>query len=171
MEALRAGRALSEKEEAASEAGLAHTLLDLHRQLDRAVLDAYGWADLDAEAPTFRAAVLDRLVSLNRQRRAEERAGQVRYLRPSFQATGAETQSGLGLVSPEAPAAEPARRAWPDSLAKQLAAVRQAVEAGADSPEAVRARFTGAPLRAVTDALDALAELGLVRARGEGLAA
>ncbi len=171
VEALRAGRPLTAKEEASAEAGLAHTLLDLHRQLDRAVLAAYGWDDLDAEAPAFRGTVLDRLVALNRQRRAEERAGHVRYLRPSFQASGAEAQSGLALVTPASPEAAPVRRAWPDTLAKQLAAVRQAVEAGADSPEAVRARFTGAPAAAVAASLDALAALGLVRARGEALAA
>ena len=39
--------------------------------------------------------------------------GEVRYLRPSFQAPGAETQSGLALVTPEAPEASPPRRPWP----------------------------------------------------------
>src|SRR5690606_34881146 len=40
VEALRAGRQPTGKDAEAAEQGLAHTLLDLHRRLDRAVLDA-----------------------------------------------------------------------------------------------------------------------------------
>jgi hypothetical protein len=49
-------------------------LRDLHTQLDRAVLDAYGWSDLEVPpyaAPhteAFEAAVLDRLFALNVER-------------------------------------------------------------------------------------------------------
>ncbi|PAP74903.1 hypothetical protein B1759_16705 [Rubrivirga sp. SAORIC476] len=164
VEALRAGRALTAKEERSADDGLAHTLLDLHRQLDRAVLDAYGWSDLDAEAPTFRAAVLDRLVALNAERRAEEEAGTVRYLRPAFQNPGASGQAGLDLrtVAPIETAPEVVTRPWPEALAARTVAVRQAVAAGAQTPEAVAARFEGARLGAVAEVLDALAELGLV---------
>ena len=164
VEALRAGRALTPKEERSAADGLAHTLLDLHRQLDRAVLDAYGWSDLDAEAPTFRAAVLDRLVALNAERRAEEDAGTVRYLRPEFQNPGASGQAGLDLrtVAPVETAPEVVTRPWPEALAARTVAVRQAVAAGAQTPEAVAARFAGARLGAVAEVLDALAELGLV---------
>ncbi|MEM6328058.1 MAG: DNA methyltransferase [Bacteroidota bacterium] len=164
VDALRAGRDLTAKEQQAADDGLAHTVLNLHRRLDRAVLSAYGWSDLDAEAGTFRAAVLDRLVALNRTCRAEERAGQVRYLRPAFQNPEAEAQGGLALVTPPEPAPEPARRPWPDSLPAQLAAVREAVEAGAVTPAAVRDRFMGAPTEAVRQSLDALAALGIVAA-------
>ena len=164
VEALRAGRALTAKEQRSADDGLAHTLLDLHRQLDRAVLDAYGWSDLDAEAPTFRAAVLDRLVALNAERRAEEDAGTVRYLRPEFQNPGASGQAGLDLrtVAPVETAPEVVTRPWPEALAARTVAVRQAVAAGAQTPEAVAARFAGARLGAVAEVLDALAELGLV---------
>lgn len=164
VEALRAGRDLSPKEQRSADDGLAHTLLDLHRQLDRAVLDAYGWSDLGAEAPTFRAAVLDRLVALNAERRAEEEAGTVRYLRPEFQNPGASGQAGLDLrtIAPVETAPEVAVRPWPEALAARTVAVRQAVAAGAQTPEAVAARFAGARLAAVAEVLDALAELGLV---------
>ncbi|MEL7170053.1 MAG: type IIL restriction-modification enzyme MmeI, partial [Bacteroidota bacterium] len=164
VEALRAGRALSKKEQTAADHGLAHTLLDLHCQLDRAVLAAYGWDDLDAEAPSFRAAVLDRLVALNAARRAEEAAGTVRYLRPAFQAPDA-AQTGLALETPPAPAADaaPAVRPWPDALAAQMVAVRQAVAAGASTPAAVAARFARLTPRPAAEVLDALAELGLVQ--------
>ncbi|MEM1057109.1 MAG: DNA methyltransferase [Bacteroidota bacterium] len=171
VDALRAGRDLTAKEQQAADDGLAHTVLDLHRRLDRAVLSAYGWSDLDAEAGTFRAAVLERLVDLNRQRRAEERAGVVKYLRPEFQNPTAEGQSGLALVTPPEPKPEPPRRPWPSELSRQLAAVREAVEAGAETPEAVRARFTAAPVEAVRQSLDALAALGIVRQSGDRLTA
>jgi len=156
-------------EAASAEAGLAHTLLDLHRRLDRAVLDAYGWSDLDADAPGFAPAVLARLVALNAERRAEEAAGRVRYLRPSFQAPTA-TQAGLDL--PTAPRAAPAPvsaspRPWPDSLADRITAVRQAVAGGAHTAKAVAGRFTGARPADVADVLEALAAHGLVRADGD----
>ncbi|PAP78616.1 hypothetical protein BSZ37_01960 [Rubrivirga marina] len=169
VQALRLGRDLTAKERRAADDGLAHTLLDLHRRLDRAVLDAYGWGDLDAEAPTFRAAVLDRLVALNAERRAEEEAGTVRYLRPAFQNPGAPAQGGLDLRTP-APVAvddEPDTRPWPDALAGRTVAVRQAVAAGASTPAEVAARFDGATPRAAEEVLDALAELGLVHHVGD----
>ena len=173
VDALRAGRDLTAKENRAADDGLAHTLLDLHRQLDRAVLAAYGWDDLagpdgrPAEAPAFRAAVLDRLVALNAERRAEEAAGTVRYLRPAFQDPGA-AQSGLDLraAAPADAAPGPAARPWPDALAARTVAVRQAVAAGATTPAAVATRFAGARASDAAEVLDALAELGLVRVAG-----
>ena len=62
-----------------------------HRDLDRAVLDAYGWGDLcDAlskkeTAPAFAAArqtLLTRLVALNAERAKQEKKGKVLWLRP-----------------------------------------------------------------------------------------
>jgi hypothetical protein len=84
FEALREGRALSAKEKAIHTQGLVSVLKDLHDELDAAVLQAYGWADLnatDADTPEL----LNRLVALNAQRAAEEAAGTVRWLRPEFQ--------------------------------------------------------------------------------------
>lgn len=52
----------------------------LHEQIDDAVAEAYGWpADL---AP---AEIVARLVELNAERKAEEEAGTVRWLRPDYQ--------------------------------------------------------------------------------------
>lgn len=52
----------------------------LHEQIDEAVAEAYGWpADL---AP---AEIVARLVALNAERKAEEEAGTVRWLRPEYQ--------------------------------------------------------------------------------------
>jgi Mg/Co/Ni transporter MgtE len=52
----------------------------LHRQIDAAVAQAYGWpADLPA------SEIVSRLVALNAQRAAEEAAGHIRWLRPDYQ--------------------------------------------------------------------------------------
>ncbi|RZL10035.1 MAG: class I SAM-dependent DNA methyltransferase, partial [Hymenobacter sp.] len=100
VEKLRAGQPLTVKEQTTHEHGLAAVVLSLHQQLDLAVAAAYGWpADLaDAE-------LLTRLVALNKARAAEEKAGVVRYLRPSYQAPG-QQQAALAL-----PAARPAATA------------------------------------------------------------
>jgi hypothetical protein len=82
--ALREGRALTAKEKTIHTQGLVGVLKELHDELDAAVLQAYGWADLsatDADTPEL----LTRLVALNAQRAAEEAAGTVRWLRPEFQ--------------------------------------------------------------------------------------
>ena len=81
LERLRSGAALTEKEQALDAKGLVSLLLDLHRKLDAAVAQAYGWA---ADLPD--AAILDRLVALNHARAAEEATGQIRWLRPEYQA-------------------------------------------------------------------------------------
>ncbi len=56
-------------------------LLALHQKLDAAVSDAYGWPVDLADAD-----ILTRLVALNHDRAAEEAQGQVRWLRPEYQA-------------------------------------------------------------------------------------
>ena len=169
VEALRAGRALAEKEQAAADAGLARTLLDLHRRLDRAVLDAYGWDDLDAEAPAFPAAVLTRLVALNAERVAEEARGLVRYVRPSFQSAGTQTALDVGAATATVNKAV-AKPSWPKSTSERVVAVRHAV-ARLDRPSEaseVAARFARARTAEVADVLDALDALGLVQRADDG---
>ncbi len=90
LEALRAGRELTAKEKTIHTQGLVAVLASLHAELDAAVLSAYGWDDLGANAaPASSAAPLDtlltRLVQLNAQRAAQEAAGHIRWLRPAFQ--------------------------------------------------------------------------------------
>ncbi len=108
---LRAEQPLSAKERLIHEHGLVAVLRSLHDELDAAVLQAYGWADLQpaladhrpAAAEARTAAVetlLERLVALNAKRAAEEAAGTVRWLRPEFQARSAGAQAGLD-VAPE----------------------------------------------------------------------
>jgi len=81
---LRSGEELSLKEKAIHTQGLCSVLGDLHDRLDAAVAAAYGWpVDLADDD------LLTRLVALNHQRAKEEAKGQVRWLRPDFQAPGA----------------------------------------------------------------------------------
>jgi hypothetical protein len=168
VEKLRTGQPLTAKEQVTHEHGLAAVVLSLHQQLDAAVAEAYGWpADLaDAE-------LLTRLVALNHTRAAEEKAGVVRYLRPSYQAPG-QQQAALAL-----PTAKPTTAAltdltiiqpWPSELAQQMQAVR-AVVVQAATPitiDQVAARFRRTRPERVQPLLDTLEMLRLVRFTPEG---
>ena len=168
VEKLRAGHRLTVKEQVTHEQGLAAVVLSLHQQLDAAVADAYGWpADLaDAE-------LLTRLVALNHARAAEEKAGIVRYLRPSYQAPGNQ-QAILAL-----PASTTATTAltdlaiiqpWPTELAQQMQAVRTVVVQAATpiTIDQVAARFRRTRPERVQPLLDTLEMLKLVRFTPEG---
>ena len=93
---------LSAKERDVHEAGLVSVLKEIHDDIDRTVLDAYGWADLipmlvgkpGATMPSPHKVpeqdeaeedLLSRLVALNRERAEAERRGVVRWLRPDYQ--------------------------------------------------------------------------------------
>ncbi|OGB00111.1 MAG: hypothetical protein A3E25_17185 [Burkholderiales bacterium RIFCSPHIGHO2_12_FULL_69_20] len=89
---LRSGEPLSAKDKALHEQGLVSVLRTLHDELDAAVLQAYGWADLgavpwgdEAARAAWTESLLERLVTLNARRAAEEAQGLVRWLRPEFQ--------------------------------------------------------------------------------------
>ena len=77
---------VDENEQDIHERGLVSVMKHLHDQIDAAVFDAYGWPrDLSDEE------ILARLVELNKERRAEEAKGLVRWLRPEYQAPAAKT--------------------------------------------------------------------------------
>ena len=93
---------LTAKEKDIHEAGLVSVLKDIHDDIDRAVFEAYGWADLipalvgkpgatmpsphkTPEQEEAEEELLTRLVALNQERAAEERRGTVRWLRPDYQ--------------------------------------------------------------------------------------
>lgn len=137
---------LSDKELAIHEAGLVSVLKEIHDDIDRAVLEAYGWGDLipalvgkpgaTLPSPHKSAAqeaaeedLLGRLVALNRERAAEEARGLVRWLRPEYQiprlgrkVAGAEAQieADLGIVAPAA-----RRPKWPSDGLEQFRQVRE----------------------------------------------
>lgn len=79
VEAVRAG-GLSEAQERAAVHARARIVAKLHDDLDAAVAAAYGWP---ADLPP--SEIVARLVALNAERAAEERAGRIRWLRPDYQ--------------------------------------------------------------------------------------
>lgn len=161
LEKLRSGEPLNAKDKLIHAQGLVSVLKSLHDELDAAVLQAYGWADLrsaltDHTRPEARAVavetLLERLVALNARRAAEEANGHVRWLRSDFQqrGTAAAAQESIDLVTevPEpakaaAPAAAMPKHPWPAGLPEQIKAVAEVLAA---SPRAlalseVEARF------------------------------
>ena len=163
VEALRAGRPLTAKERAVDAQGLASLLLDLHRQLDAAVLRAYGWPETTPDDD-----VLARLVALNAERQREEQAGHVRWLRPAFQApatAAAQAPEGGDGATPSSVSEDARAAVWPSRMADRAKAVR-ALLLASPSPltaEVVAARFDGAAPSDVADVLDTLAALDQVR--------
>lgn len=134
---LRAGEPLSAKEKLLHEHGLVSVLRSLHDELDAAVLQSYGWADLTAPlanhtplAAEARAVavetLLERLVALNAKRAAEEAAGTVRWLRPDFQQRGTDgmptaiTAGDDVEIATAQPAAPLPKQPWPAGLPEQI---------------------------------------------------
>jgi hypothetical protein len=145
--------------------GLVSVLQSLHDDLDAAVLQAYGWADLgpvpwrdDAAREAWTETLLTRLVALNTRRASEEAAGTVRWLRPDFQdparraaaqaaaaaaragadaGTDAGMDAGVDAPATAAAAAPPAapQQAQIEGLAPAAAAAQPADDSSPDSPD------------------------------------
>jgi hypothetical protein len=145
---LRREEPLTAKEKTLHEHGLVAVLRSLHNELDAAVLQAYGWSDLQSALGDHRPAAADaraaavetllvRLVALNARRAAEEAAGTTRWLRPEFQAKGGSTQTAMDMTEDQtddeapaaAPSAPPTKRHWPSGLAEQIKAVAEVMSA------------------------------------------
>jgi len=180
LEKLRSGESLTDKERTIHKDGLVSVLKQLHDELDTAVLEAYGWADLPPGAASFDEAVLTRLVALNADRATEESAGTIRWLRPEFQnptiGTAAKPeQSTLDVESVEdvhpdaASTAVPSRQAWPSAMAAQFKAIRSILATGSRTPATLAAQFKGRSRQAeITEILDTLEGLGQVFHTDEG---
>ncbi|MEQ9490662.1 MAG: class I SAM-dependent DNA methyltransferase [Alphaproteobacteria bacterium] len=163
LEKVRAGSSLTDAERDIYEAGLIGVLKQLHDDIDAATAEAYGWpADLSDEE------ILERLVALNRERAAEEREGQIRWLRPDFQAPQHATakqarQVEADLVMPETKRKKPAFAA---SLPDQVAAIRGILveESDAQTAAAMARHFSqGKRIEPkVVEVLETLAFLGQV---------
>lgn len=189
LEKLRRDEPLNAKEKTLHQHGLVAVLDQLHRELDAAVLDAYGWSDL---APALvgapgaltpltdkpealaqaEAELLERLVALNAARAAEEVQGQVRWLRPDFQAAGSASRvqteiEGADTETPAAPPVPVARQPWPAELPQQIAAVAGVLAASAAPLDlaALAGHFTGTGpwKKRLPQLLDTLAALGRAR--------
>ena len=147
MEAHRAGRApgagMSHEEAEDFERGSVLILAELHAEIDRLTLEAYGWpADLTGEP------LLAALVALNAERAAEEARGQVRWLRPLYQRPrlSRPTVAGpdhagdlLGQIAPPAALATP----WPKDPRGQVLSIKGALAEAPSTTEAVVAQFKG----------------------------
>jgi hypothetical protein len=158
---------LTESERDVYDAGLVGVLGELHDAIDAAVLRAYGWDDLvdplvgkpgatcpsPHKAPEQEAAeqtLLSRLVALNQDRRAEERQGTVRWLRPDYQLPKLRHKlpQGTQLEAAELSAAATvgdSQPGWPSDDLQQIRVVHQVLEQaeGPVTPEAVARSFAG----------------------------
>jgi hypothetical protein len=161
---LRSGENLSTAERDIHDRGLVGLLRQLHDDLDNAVFAAYGWP-----ADTSDDDLLARLIALNRERAEEEFRGNIRWLRPAFQAGAgaAPVQRELEVAA----AAQATRQSWPRELPDQFKAVRAALTTrGAPAAvEEVAAQFVRARRERVAEVLETLASLGQVRQAGPGL--
>ncbi|MGE5514755.1 MAG: class I SAM-dependent DNA methyltransferase [Bacteroidota bacterium] len=164
VEKLKADEPLSAAERTVHDRGLAGTLRSIHDALDDAVFDAYGWPPSLGEA-----AVLERLVALNRQRTEDERRGHVAWLRPEFQAPAAGERAAPMLIPDDLPLPLAAKAAgkekWPAALLDQVSAIRlrlNRLPAPAE-PAAIAGTFKGARRDRVAEVLATLAAMGQAR--------
>lgn len=163
LEKLRRGEPLDERERRTHAQGLVSVLRQLHADLDAAVCDAYGWPHALSDEE-----LLERLVRLNAARAAEERAGNVRWLRPEFQKPAAGVAAAFGPdFDTQAPAApsKADKQPWPKSIPEQARAVRQALAAGRGvvTPQQLAAAFRRANLARIEELLQTLVSLGQAR--------
>ncbi|WP_380879071.1 hypothetical protein ACFB49_20180 [Sphingomonas sp. DBB INV C78] len=170
-EKLKAGAAFDMVEQDQRRRGRVDIIAELHDRIDAAVADAYGWpADLSDEE------IVARLVALNAERHAEEKAGKVRWLRPDYQIP----KAGI-TVLPTAPKGQQIEAALPETAAKKPAFPREAIgqtaavladlrRGGVLTAEAIARRYTqGRKVEGrITATLEALVRLGHVSAEGDG---
>jgi hypothetical protein len=120
-------------------------------------------------SPTRRSLAC--LVELNKERRAEEAKGRVRWLRPEYQTPAAKRivvgeQGKLDIVHvPSAAKAGAARTPWPKTLPERITTIRGLL---AEQPKPAHLgelarRFQRAPHKDVQEVLNALVALGLAR--------
>lgn len=103
---------LTAEEEDIKDKGLVLILKELHDRLDALVFEAYGWpADLSDEQ------ILEKLVALNKERAAEEKAGTIRWLRPDYQIPRFGSDAERARLAEEKRQARELQRATQGSLA------------------------------------------------------
>jgi len=84
-EKLRSGAPMEDKEQRRATKARVAIVNRLHEQLDQAVADAYGWGGEWGAGQLDPSEIVARLVALNHERAEEEKAGNVRWLRPDYQ--------------------------------------------------------------------------------------
>ncbi len=174
LDKLRLGLPLSKADKVIHKQGFVSVLKQIHDDLDAAVCDAYGVPSDQTDD-----AILEKLVTLNSERAAEEAAGHIRWLRPDFQAPAgrqAATQATLTIEEPEereaeeAPASPKAKLPWPKTLPEQAQAIRAALAAqrGPVTAQQLAKQFQRARLDRVEELLDTLVSLGQARDLPDG---
>lgn len=163
LEKLRAGTPLDAKDQRIHKDGLVSVLRQIHDELDEAVASAYGWPNGLADQQ-----VLERLVALNAERRAEERAGLVRWLRPDYQPAKAGVVAKPVQASLDVGEAMAAARPilFPKRLPEQIGLVRATLrhQAGPVQARLLARQFKGAGAGRVTELLQTLVAMGHARA-------
>jgi len=150
-------------------------LAELHAEIDRLTLTAYGWSDLEVISAAEREqTLLTRLVALNVERRQEEARGQVRWFRAAYQAPRSRMKvSGIDdrQLDVDDILLPTGRIPWPREPRPQLLLLKGAL-AEAEAPlsaEDLVARFKGRKAAVeVPRLLAALERTGQVRATGGG---
>jgi hypothetical protein len=164
---IKAGTPLTDEERRIHEIGACSVLTDLHERLNAAVAAAYGWP-----WPLSNEDILERLVELHDERRAEENSGRIRWLRREYQATG-QPDAVQELAIPETnelgvPSAQ-SLPAWPAKTVDQLAAILALLDAERLDVESVAQRFAGARREMVSRHLETLALMGELTVDSDGL--
>ena len=167
LEKLREGQVLTENEQEIHEQALTSVLLELHNDLDEAVAEAYGWpVDMSEDE------ILERLVALNAERKAEEEQGIIRYLRPEYQAPDAVQKAfDADAISPVKGKGKKAeKQPWPRDTTERIQAVQRALadERSPATVEDVAQRFKRARRKDVRALLETLDALGVARRTEEG---
>ena len=159
---------LATKEKEIHKAGLVSVLKGIHDDIDRAVFEAYGWADLipalvgkpGATAPSPHKSqeqeeaeeeLLARLVALNQERAEEERHGVVRWLRPDYQIPklGHKVKTPEDAEQVEAqlvvPTVADGKPTWPKDEMDRIRVVRDMLNraSGPVTPKFLGAAFRG----------------------------
>jgi hypothetical protein len=182
---------LTDAERDVHQAGLVSVLKEIHDDIDRAALTAYGWEDLipalvskpGATLPSPHKSeaqeqaeeeLLSRLVALNHERTVEERRGIVRWLRPDYQIpklgpkAPKPAEEHVGVFDIELPDID-GRPKWPSDGLEQIRLVRDLLaKAPAPAPsDAIAMAFDGRNTAKRRDRIDevlrTLVETGLAR--------
>jgi hypothetical protein len=182
---------LTEAERDVQQAGLIAVLKQMHDEIDRAVLVAYGWDDLvsklvgkpGATVPSVHKSeaqesaeeeLLSRLLALNLERMEEERHGRLHWLRPDYQAArfgvarpGVEEEH-VGMFDIDLPDVADRPR-WPADGLEQIRLVRDLLSR-APAPtvpdaiaNALDGRNTAKRRERIAEVLETLVATGLAR--------
>ncbi|MCP2730499.1 class I SAM-dependent DNA methyltransferase [Limnofasciculus baicalensis] len=169
LEKLRNGEPLTDKDKAFNQKALVSTLKQIHDEIDAAVFAAYGW-----EPSLTDEQILENLVTLNAQRAEEERNGNIRWLRPDYQAPGEtyaqQTLEGI-TTETETPIIPTQQQPFPKTLKEQLSAIRDLfrTESGEWSAAQVTAHFKegNRKQKVILDCLESLENLGILLSHNE----